>query len=181
MFDIKYKGDFINGRFITVSKGDGEFKDVSRSDLNDMVMIVPFKHDHIDEACVAAKKAYPAWATLPMAERKNYLMRLKELFDGNAEQMAQIISRDTGKPSWEAMTEAKALGAKIDITLNHSLNLIAEERIPNALPQVEGVIRHRSRGVMAVVGPFNFPAHLPNGHIIPALIAGNTVVFKPSE
>lgn len=181
MFDVKYKGDFINGRFVPVSKGDGEFKDISPSDLNDTVMTVPFKHDHIDEACVAARKAYPAWANLPMAERKNYLMRLKELFDGNAEQMAQIISRDTGKPTWEALTEAKALGAKIDITLNHSLNLIAEERIANALPQVDGVIRHRSRGVMAVVGPFNFPAHLPNGHIIPALIAGNTIVFKPSE
>lgn len=181
LFEIKYKGDFINGRFVPVTKGDGEFKDISPSDLNDLVMTVPFKHDHIDEACVAAKQAYQSWAMLPMAERRNYLLRLKELFDGHADQMAQIISRDTGKPAWEAMTEAKALGAKIDITLNQSINLIAEERIPNALPQVDGVIRHRSRGVMAVVGPFNFPAHLPNGHIIPALIAGNTIVFKPSE
>lgn len=181
LFPIEYKGDFINGRFVTVSRGDGEFKDISPSDLNDLVMTVPFKHEHVDEACVAAKKAYPAWARLGMDERKTYLLRLKELFDVHAEQMAQVISRDTGKPSWEAMTEAKALGAKIDITLNQSLSLIAEERIPNALPQVEGVIRYRSRGVMAVVGPFNFPAHLPNGHIIPALIAGNTIVFKPSE
>lgn len=181
LFESNYKGDFINGRFIPVAKGDGEFKDISPSDLNDVVMTVGFKHDHIDEACAAAKKAYPAWATLPMAERKTYLLRLKELFDSHVEQMAQLISRDTGKPLWEGMTEAKALSAKIDITLNQSLNLIAEERIPNALPQVDGVIRYRSRGVMAVVGPFNFPAHLPNGHIIPALISGNTVVFKPSE
>lgn len=181
MFDLKYKGDFINGHFVPVTKGDGEFKDISPSDLNDLVMTVPFKHDHIDEACAAAKKAYPGWATLPLSERRNCLMRLKELFDSHAEQMAQIISRDTGKPAWEAMNEAKLLGGKIDVTLNHSLNLVAEERISNALPQVDGVIRYRSRGVMAVVGPFNFPAHLPNGHIIPALIAGNTVVFKPSE
>lgn len=181
LFPTSYKGDFINGRFVPVVKGDGEFKDISPSDLADVVMTVPYKHEHIDEACAAAKKAYPAWARLSMDERKSYLMRLKELFDTNAEQMAQIISRDTGKPTWEALTEAKALGAKIDITLSQSLKLIAEERIPNALPQVEGVIRYRSRGVMAVVGPFNFPAHLPNGHIIPALISGNTIVFKPSE
>lgn len=181
IFPVSYKGDFINGKFSPVIKGDGEFKDVSPADLNDLVMTVPFKHDHIDDACVAAKKAYPAWAKLSMDERRGYLMRLKEMFDSHAEQMAQIISRDTGKPTWEALTEAKGLGAKIDITLNHSLNLIAEERISNALPQVDGVIRYRSRGVMAVVGPFNFPAHLPNGHIIPALISGNTVVFKPSE
>lgn len=181
LFDISYKGDFINGRFVPVSKGDGEFKDVSPADLNDVIMKVGFKHDHIDEACAAAKKAYPQWAMLSLDERKKYLLRVKELFDANVEQMAQLISRDTGKPLWEGINEAKLLGSKIDITLNQSLKLVAEERITNALPQVDGVIRHRSRGVMAVVGPFNFPAHLPNGHIIPALISGNTVVFKPSE
>ena len=181
IYPVSYKGDFINGRFVPATKGDGEFKDISPADLNDLVMAVPFKHDHIDEACVAAKKAYPAWARLSVDERRVYLMRLKELFDSHVDQMAQLIARDTGKPLWDATTEAKALGAKIDITLNHSIKLVAEEHIPNALPQVEGVIRYRSRGVMAVVGPFNFPAHLPNGHIIPALISGNTVVFKPSE
>lgn len=181
IYPIHYKGDFVNGRFIPVDKGNGEFKDISPSDLSDLVMTVPFKHDHVDEACSAAKKAYPEWAGLSLEARKNHLMRLREVFNTHAEQMAQVISRDTGKPAWEAMTEAKALGAKIDITINESLKLIADERIQNALPQVDGVIRYRSRGVMAVVGPFNFPAHLPNGHIIPALISGNTVVFKPSE
>lgn len=181
IFPVNYKGDFINGQFVPVVKGDGEFKDISPADLSDTVMVVPFKHDHINEACSAAKKAYPAWAMLSMDERKSYLMRLKEMYDSHVEQMAQLICRDTGKPLWDGLTEAKALGAKIDITLNHSIKLIAEERVVNALPQVDGVIRYRSRGVMAVVGPFNFPAHLPNGHIIPALIAGNTVVFKPSE
>lgn len=181
IFEIGYKGDFINGRFVPVNKGDGEFKDISPADLNDVVMKVGFKHDHVDEACAAAKKAYPQWALLPLDERKKYLLRVKELFDANVEQMGQLISRDTGKPLWEGLNEAKLLGSKIDITLNQSLKLVAEERINNALPQVDGVIRYRSRGVMAVIGPFNFPAHLPNGHIIPALISGNTVVFKPSE
>ncbi|MFS4459040.1 succinylglutamate-semialdehyde dehydrogenase [Bdellovibrio sp. HCB2-146] len=181
IYPISYKGDFINGKFVPVTKGDGEFKDISPADLNDMVMVVPFKHDHIDEACIAAKKAYPAWGMLTVEERKSYILRLKELFDAHTDQMAQIIARDTGKAMWDALTEAKNLGAKIDVTLNQSMKLVQEERITNALPQVDGVIRHRSRGVMAVVGPFNFPAHLPNGHIIPSLIAGNTVVFKPSE
>lgn len=180
-FDIKYKGDYINGQFVPVVKGDGEFKDISPADLSDVVMTVPFSNDHIDDACVAAKKAYPAWARLTMSERKSYLLRLKEQFALHEAEMAEAISRDTGKPLWEGLSEAKNLGNKIDITLNFSLKLIEEERIVNALPQVDGVIRHRSRGVMAVVGPFNFPAHLPNGHIVPALIAGNTVVFKPSE
>lgn len=178
---MTYAGDFINGKFVPVQKADGTFKDVSPADLNDVVMTVPYTHSHVDVAIEAARNAYLPWARLSMDERKRYLLRLKETFDSVKEEMATAISRDTGKPKWESLTEAQALSAKIEITLNASLKLVEEEHIPNALPQVEGVIRHKPRGVMAVIGPFNFPAHLPNGHIIPALIAGNTVVFKPSE
>lgn len=178
---MKYLGDFIDGRFVPVNQPDGEIKDLSPADLNDTVMVVPFKRDHIDEACRAAKAAYLPWARKSLEERKNYLLKLKDVLDKHIDDMAELIARDTGKPLWETITEAKALSSKIEITLNYSLKLIEEEHIQNALPQVEGVIRHKPRGVMAVLGPFNFPAHLPNGHIIPALVAGNTVVFKPSE
>ena len=178
---LKFLGDYIDGKFIIETKPNGEIKDISPADLTDTVLAAPFFHDHIEAACAAARKAYPLWAALSMDERKNYLLRLKEIFINNEAEMAQVIARDTGKSLWDATTEAKALSGKIDITLNYSLKLIAEEHVPNALPGVEGVIRYRSRGVMAVVGPFNFPAHLPNGHIIPALISGNTIVFKPSE
>lgn len=178
---MQYLGDYINGQFVAVSKGDGEFKDISPADLKDTIMTVGYRHSHVEQACLAARKAYPAWAKLQLDERKTYLRKLKEVFDKEAQRIAEVIARDTGKPMWEALTEAKALSAKIDITLEHSLKLVADERISNALPGVDGVIRYRSRGVMAVVGPFNFPAHLPNGHIVPALIAGNTIVFKPSE
>ena len=181
IFGIKYQGDFINGKFIPVERCDGQFKDVSPADLNDLVMTVGFKHDHIEQACEAAKKAYPQWAKLSFEQRKKYLLKLKDLFESHVDEMAQLIARDTGKSLWDATTEAKALGSKIDITLNYSSQLIKEERITNALPGVDGVIRYKSRGVMAVLGPFNFPAHLPNGHIVPALLAGNTIVFKPSE
>lgn len=179
--DFKYLGDYINGQFITVEKPHGEFKDLSPADLKDTIMSVPFYHDHIDFACATAKAAYPKWGQLTFEERKSYLLRLKEVFISHETEMAELIARDTGKPLWDATSEAKNLANKIDITLNFSSQLIQEERIVNALPGVDGVVRHRSRGVMAVVGPFNFPAHLPNGHIIPALMAGNTIVFKPSE
>lgn len=178
---LKYLGDYIDGQFLSSEKPHGEFKNYSPADLKDLVITVPFCHDHVDQACFAAKKAYPGWATLSLDERKSALFRLKEIFIAHENQMAELIARDTGKPLWDATTEAKALAAKIDVTLNHSLSLVKDEVVPNALPGVDGVIRYRSRGVMAVLGPFNFPAHLPNGHIIPALLAGNTVVFKPSE
>lgn len=178
---INFLGDFINGKFITIDKADGQFKDISPGDLNDQILNVSFKLDHVDRACQAASEAYLPWAKLSVAERKNYLLRLKEVFVAHESQMAELIARDTGKSLWDSASEAKNLANKIDITLNTSLKLIDEERITNALPSVDGVIRYRSRGVMAVLGPFNFPAHLPNGHIVPALIAGNTIVYKPSE
>ena len=178
---ISFAGDFISGRFIKNEKPDGHLKDISPADINDNILNVTYQLDHVDKACAAAKTAYLPWAKLSFNDRKNYLLKLKEVFVAHEVEMAETIARDTGKPLWDATTEAKALAAKIDITLNESLKLIQEERIINALPQVDGVIRYRSRGVMSVIGPFNFPAHLPNGHIIPALIAGNTIVYKPSE
>lgn len=175
------RGDFVNGRFEAVTQADGQFKDVSPADLTDTVMTVSFSHANIDRACDAAKNAFLPWARLSRDERRSYLMKLREQFEAQKDQMAKAIARDTGKPLWESLQEAANLANKIDITLNHSVKLIDEERLPNALPGVDGVVRFKPRGVMAVLGPFNFPAHLPNGHIIPALIAGNTVVFKPSE
>jgi succinylglutamic semialdehyde dehydrogenase len=109
------------------------------------------------------------------------LNKLKDIYNNQAEKLALVISRETGKPQWEALSEVKAMASKITITIEHSLKLVSDERIQNALPGVDGVIRYKPRGVMAVIGPFNFPGHLPNGHIIPALITGNTVVFKPSD
>lgn len=179
--NFKVRGDFIKGHFRHVERPNTEIKDLSPGDLNDAIGVFPVVHAHVEEACEAAKEAYPAWAALDIEERKKYLSRLKELFITHEAEMAELIARDTGKALWDATSEAKNLANKIDITCSFSTKLIAEERIVNALPEVDGVIRHKPRGVMAVLGPFNFPAHLPNGHIIPALLAGNTVVFKPSE
>lgn len=178
---ITFLGDFLNGRFVLADKPDGQFKDESPGDLSDQILTAQYKLDHIEVACQAAKAAYIPWARLSIDARKKYILRLKDLFISHEAEIAEAIARDTGKALWDALSEAKALPAKIDVTLNESMKLVQEQRIANALPQVDGVLRFKSRGVMAVVGPFNFPAHLPNGHIIPALMTGNTVVYKPSE
>ncbi len=178
---IRYLGDYIDGRFHLVDQADGEIKDQSPCDLSDTVIQVKFHRDRVDQSCTAAKAAFYSWSHLTQDQRVQYLLRLKEVYVTHAEEMAKIIARDSGKPLWEGLNEAKGLAAKIDITLSHSARLVKEEHVANALPNVDGYVRYKARGVMAVVGPFNFPAHLPNGHIIPALYMGNTVVFKPSE
>ncbi len=178
---IPFLGDYIDGKFVLPERADGEFKNVSPADFKDEIMTLQYRYDHVSRATAAAKKAFIPWARLPQETRNGYLRRLKELYISHTNELAESIARDTGKPFWEATTEVKSMINKIDITLDFSMKLVQDERIENALPGVDGYVRHKPRGVMAVLGPFNFPGHLPNGHIIPALATGNTVVFKPSE
>ncbi|MCJ8276021.1 MAG: succinylglutamate-semialdehyde dehydrogenase [Bdellovibrionales bacterium] len=178
---ITYKGDFINGEFIKPTKKSGDFTNVSPGNLDETVINIEYQHSHVDDACLSAKRAFREWSERSIEERMEMLTKVRDLFIAKEEQLAITISRETGKPLWETHTEAKAMVGKFNITFEHSLKLIEEVRHENALPGVDGVIRYRPRGVLAVIGPFNFPGHLPNGHIVPALVTGNTVVFKPSE
>ncbi len=181
MKPLEFAGDFICGRFQTIENPDEEWEVRSPADLKDVVIRLNAKYSHVERAVQAARDAYLPWARLGVDGRREHILRLKEVFISRAGELAEIISRETGKPLWETKGEAAALANKIDITLNFSLKLVAEEEVKDALPGVSGFIRHKPRGVMSVIGPFNFPAHLPNGHIIPALITGNTIVFKPSD
>lgn len=178
---IPFLGDFFDGQFIRAKRSDGEHKGFSPADLKDETLTIEYTFDHVEKACVSARQAYKTWRKTSLEERKSYLNRLKEQYISHKEDLARTISRETGKPFWETLTEAQAMINKIDITLNDSMKLVETVHVPNALPGMDGYIRYNSRGVMAVIGPFNFPGHLPNGHIIPALAAGNTVIFKPSE
>ncbi len=178
---LQFKGDFIDGKFLANDSPDEEWDVHSPANLKDIVIRPTAKFDHVDKAVEAARKAYLPWAHLGFEKRREHLLRLKEVFLSRGAELAEVISRETGKPLWETKGEAAGLAAKIDITLNFSMKLVAEEEVKDALPGISGFIRHKPRGVMTVVGPFNFPAHLPNGHIIPALATGNTVVFKPSD
>lgn len=173
------QGDFINGTFVKPDPPEGDWKIQSPANLKDEIINPTFSYRHIDQACEAAAHAYKSWKV--QTNRNEFLLRLKKVYETHKEGLAKVISRETGKPLWESSTEVGAMIGKIDITLHHSMNLLKEEKVENALPHVDGFIRHKSRGVMVVIGPFNFPGHLPNGHFIPALATGNTIVFKPSD
>jgi len=135
---------------------------------------------NVDEAVAAARKAWPAWAAQPVATRIELVRRFANEVRKANDQFAELISRETGKPFWEARTEVEAVINKVDISVRAFAERTGQKKLNSAL-QGTSAVRHKPHGVMAVLGPYNFPAHLPNGHIIPALIAGNAVVFKPSE
>ncbi|MGL5284873.1 MAG: aldehyde dehydrogenase family protein, partial [Aeromonas sp.] len=133
----------------------------------------------VDAAVQAARRAFYLWADLPLAERIAVVTRFAELLGVHKESLALTIARETGKPLWETRTEVAAMQGKIAISIKaHSERTGTVE---NPMPGAKAYVRHKPHGVVAVFGPYNFPGHLPNGHIVPALIAGNTVVFKPSE
>ncbi len=133
----------------------------------------------VEAAVAAARKAFHPWADLPREERIAILRRYKEVLLERAARYAEALSRETGKALWETKAEIGSMAGKVDASIKayDERTGVAE----NAMPFGRAVLRHRPHGVMAVLGPFNFPGHLPNGHIVPALLAGDTVVFKPSE
>jgi len=135
--------------------------------------------EDVDRAVQAARRAFGAWAQTPFEARCAIVQRFAALVAERKETLAQAIGRETGKPLWEARTEAASMAAKVGISITAYGERTGERRTPMA--DGVAVLRHRPHGVVAVFGPYNFPGHLPNGHIVPALLAGNTVVFKPSE
>jgi len=138
----------------------------------------------VDAALRTARAAQPAWAALPLAQRIALIERFAAILqternDPSLAALPAIISRETGKPRWEALAEVDSMINKAAISIRAQ-----NERRSPAIVTAAGATtatRYKPHGVVAVFGPFNFPGHLPNGHIIPALLAGNTVVFKPSE
>ncbi|MGC9421078.1 succinylglutamate-semialdehyde dehydrogenase [Vibrio sp.] len=168
---------WINGQWLA---GDGEVFS-SLSSYNGCVIWQgnSASQVQVEQAIAAARSAFIRWKNRPYHEREQILLRFADLVQANSENIAEIIAKETGKPLWEARTEAAAMAGKIAISIRAYQDRTGEQHRATAGSQL--VLRHRPLGVMAVFGPYNFPVHLPNGHIVPALLAGNTVVFKPSE
>ncbi|MCF2903130.1 succinylglutamate-semialdehyde dehydrogenase, partial [Pseudoalteromonas sp. OFAV1] len=135
--------------------------------------------EQVDSAVSAAREAFYSWADKSFAERLAIVKTFAETLKEHSEELAVAIAQETGKPLWETRTEAGAMVGKIAISEKAFLERTGD--VENPMPQGRAMIRHKPHGVVAVFGPYNFPGHLPNGHIVPALLAGNTVVFKPSE
>jgi len=127
-----------------------------------------------------ARAGWPAWAAHSHSYRIEAVRRFANVVRGKEVEFAELIARETGKPLWEAKTEVAAVVNKVQISIEAYAERTPQRRMEAALGN-KIAVRHKPHGVLAVLGPYNFPAHLPNGHIVPALIAGNAVVFKPSE
>ncbi|CCW16141.1 Succinylglutamic semialdehyde dehydrogenase [Sphingobium indicum BiD32] len=132
-----------------------------------------------NRAIAAARAALPGWRALAVEDRVAIARRYALVLGERRAALSELISRETGKLLWESDAEIGSMIAKVDVSIAAHAERTGERA--TAMNFGRAVLRHRGHGVMAVLGPYNFPGHLPNGHIVPALIAGNAVVFKPSE
>jgi succinylglutamic semialdehyde dehydrogenase len=172
----------MSGVYIDNEWQDGQdiaFESINPADNQVVFSTNGASQDQVTQAVNSAKIAFKSWSRLSRETRIAYLSRYADELKKRADDIALAISRDTGKTLWETKTEAQAMIGKIAISTR------AYNERTGAFSRVtafgELALDHAPFGVMAVLGPFNFPGHLPNGHIVPALLAGNTIVFKPSE
>lgn len=136
-------------------------------------------HELVQPLVATARRAFEGWADAPLAQRLKVLDAYAEQLRQRKAEIGETISRETGKPRWESAGEVDAMIAKVKLSTQAH-----QQRRSDAASESAGVTaatRYKPHGVLAVLGPFNFPGHLPNGHIVPALLAGNTAIFKPSE
>jgi succinylglutamic semialdehyde dehydrogenase len=133
----------------------------------------------VEQAITAARSAFTTWSMTTLDTRIDLLQRFAKIIEEQQTRLAECIAEETGKPLWETKTEVTAMINKIAISIEAYQQRTGY--VEKSLPGGVSVTKHKPLGVVAVLGPFNFPGHLPNGHIVPALLAGNTIVFKPSE
>lgn len=135
---------------------------------------------NIEEEVARAASAWPLWVAQPVTTRMETLRRFANAVRAKEEALSDLIARETGKPLWDARMEVSSLIARVDMHIAAYSERTGQKRMDGAMNSRQSV-RHKPHGVMAVIGPYNFPADVPAGQIVPALVAGNSVVFKPSE
>lgn len=182
--------DLIGGRWIQLGTG-ASIASINPAHPAHQVWSASPNVDHVHAAVASARAALPAWIHAGRERRIGVLRRYQQVCKARQQQIAELICDETGKVMWEAKGEAGLLGSKVDITLESPI-VDAKPNPAAAMSRVSDFdfkltdsraarAYFRPHGVMAVLGPFNFPAHLPNGHIVPALAMGNTIVLKPSD
>lgn len=174
---MKHAEQFINGQWL---QGEGSvFNSLDPAKNVQIWQGHAATANQVDMAVQSARQAQYHWAGLSFEQRVAIVKKFAELLTENKEAMALSVAQETGKALWEARTEIGAMIGKIDISVRAYQERTGSKE--NPMPQGKAFIRHKPHGVVAVFGPYNFPGHLPNGHIVPALLAGNAVLFKPSE
>ena len=181
---FKIKGNYYLNQWsdaTSLSKPDRLIEKVSPANLDDKLYQIPILAEDADKVLESAALGFDEWKNTSLEDRFNYLRKFQENVRKCSEEMAIAIAMETGKPLWEAKTEVNSVIAKVDTTIEKSIPRISNKTIPNIMPNTEGKLLFKPIGPTLIIGPFNFPCHLANGQLVSSLLAGNSVIFKPSE
>jgi len=181
MYTVKVRGDYINGKFIR-PKGAGE-RIVSKDpgDAGYRIGSFPTYPENVDKAVTAARSASESWSRLGQTVRADMLRKFSAEVVNHREKLKELIAAETGKPLWEAEQEVLAVEAQVETEIREGVRTVSPFKVGEIRWGVDGNCRFRPLGVVAIMGSAISPVHLPCGQIIPALLSGNTVVFKPSK
>ncbi|MCB9683331.1 MAG: aldehyde dehydrogenase family protein [Alphaproteobacteria bacterium] len=171
------RGDYIWGSFVRPPVVDGYIVAVNPGDRTDVLGRFAFATSSVDDAVGAALEGAPAWREVTVDDRADVIRRFGEVIEEIADDLARLVTRETGKPLWEARAEAAAAA--------RAARLVAAEGVAGLQPHIvrddTAWSERRPLGVVAVITPFTYPLLVPVLHVAAALLAGNTVVFKPSK
>ena len=134
-------------------------------------------------AVVRAREAAAWWAGLGFAERRRRLLSWRSALTRRIDELAGLITEETGKPRDDARLECVLVVAHLDWAARHAEKVLRRRKVASGLLMLHeaSTVEYQPYGVIGVIGPWNYPAHTPMGSISYALAAGNAVVFKPSE
>ena len=170
---------FIDGQFVPAKNG-GTIDVLNPSNGELITKIAAAEAEDVNIAVAAAKRAFPAWAATPAAERGRLLLKLADLIEENLEELAQLESLDTGHP----IRDSRRLDVPRTAACFRYFGGMADKIEGSVIPVEQGFLNYVVREPIGVVGqivPWNFPLMFTSWKLGPALAAGNTVVMKPSE
>jgi aldehyde dehydrogenase (NAD+) len=172
-------GNLINGAWKPAAEQQ-TLESRNPADSGEVVAVAPASTARdVDEAVAAAKAALPGWRAVPAPKRGEILFRAAERLANDKERLSQIVTREMGKVIAEARGDVQEA---VDMTyyMAGEGRRLAGETVPSELPAKDAKSVRVPLGVCALVTPWNFPVAIPSWKVTPALVAGNTVVLKPS-
>ncbi len=181
MTSMILKGDYFNSKWTMPSKADETISKKCPADLTVKLWDAKVSYDHIQPVIESAVQGYEVWRKISIEDRIKILKKYQQIVRSKKQEIAEALALEVGKPLWEALTEAAALDSKVTVTVTDSLERIKLKTIKDVMAKIDGHIVYKPLGPTFVIGPFNFPCHLANGQILSALLAGNSIIFKPSE
>ncbi len=141
-------------------------------------------HGTIGDPIAAARQAqaaWPRWSARALPERLELVRNFSNRVKQQSEELSRLMSLETGRPMWDCREEVEAMGHVIDFSLRAYSDRTAQRRIEGKAQVQRSAVRHKPHGVVVVITPYSTPGLIAFGQIIPALIAGNAVIWKPSE